>query len=153
MYLIKKSEYMYIMKLTKTFKELCTPAALYFVISAIAIIIALFNGMKLMAVGIKAIFVIIYTFFLNFLCQKGFKSVSWFLVLLPYILMLAVFLMAFFKIKEGAENMGASTAVASAVAVETISEACKQNPDGEGCKKPAPPANTSSMMPPSPPPM
>lgn len=152
MYLIKKSEYMYIMKLTKTFKELCTPAALYFVISAIAIIIALFNGMKLMAVGIKAIFVIIYTFFLNFLCQKGFKSVSWFLVLLPYILMLAVFLMAFFKIKEGAENMGASTAVASAVAVETISEACKQNPDGEGCKKPTPTTDTSSM-PPSPPPM
>lgn len=141
------------MKLTKTFKELCTPAALYFVISAIAIIIALFNGMKLMAVGIKAIFVIIYTFFLNFLCQKGFKSVSWFLVLLPYILMLAVFLMAFFKIKEGMEEKGASTAVASAVAVETISEACKQNPDGEGCKKPAPTADASSMMPPSSPPM
>jgi hypothetical protein len=132
------------MKLTKTFKELCTPAALYFVISVIAIIIALFNGMKLMAVGIKAIFVIIYTFFLNFLCQKGFKSVSWFLVLLPYILMLAVFLMAFLKIKEGMEANGAPPAVASAVAAETISDACKQNPDGEGCKKPATPA----MMPP-----
>jgi hypothetical protein len=133
------------MKLTKTFKELCTPAALYFVISVIAIIIALFNGMKLMAVGIKAVFVIIYTFFLNFLCQKGFKSVSWFLVLLPYILMLAVFLMAFFKIKEGMEVKGAPPAVASAVAAETISDACKENPDGEGCKKPAPPA----MMPPT----
>jgi hypothetical protein len=137
---------MYIMKLTKTFKELCTPAMLYFVISVFSIIVALFNGMKLMAVGVNAIFVIIYTFFLNFLCQKGFKSVSWFLVLLPYILMLAVFLMAFFKIKEGAENMGASPAVASAVAVETISDACKQNPDGEGCKKPTP--STSSSMPP-----
>jgi len=136
---------MYIMKLTKTFKELCTPAALYFVISVIAIIIALFNGMKLMAVGIKAVFVIIYTFFLNFLCQKGFKSVSWFLVLLPYILMLAVFLMAFLKIKEGMEEKGATPAVASAVAAETISDACKQNPDGEGCKKQAPPV----MMPPS----
>ena len=139
------------MKLTKTFKELCTPAALYFVISVIAIIIALFNGMKLMAVGIKAVFVIIYTFFLNFLCQKGFKSVSWFLVLLPYILMLAVFLMAFFKIKEGMEEKGAPPAVASAVAAETISDACKENPDGEGCKKPAPPAimpPPSSSMPP-----
>jgi len=126
---------MYIMKLTKTFKELCTPAALYFVISVIAIIIALFNGMKLMAVGIKAIFVIIYTFFLNFLCKKGFKSVSWFLVLLPYILMLAIFLMAFFKIKEGAENMGAPPEVASAVAAEKISDICTSNPNDPTCKK------------------
>jgi hypothetical protein len=123
------------MKLTKTFKELCTPAALYFVISVIAIIIALFNGMKLMAVGIKAIFVIIYTFFLNFLCKKGFKSVSWFLVLLPYILMLAIFLMAFFKIKEGAENMGAPPEVASAVAAEKISDICTSNPNDPTCKK------------------
>jgi len=126
---------MYIMKLTKTFKELCTPAALYFVISVIAIIVALFNGMKLMAVGIKAIFVIIYTFFLNFLCKKGFKSVSWFLVLLPYILMLAIFLMAFFKIKEGAENMGAPPDVASAVAAEKISDICTSNPNDPTCKK------------------
>lgn len=123
------------MKLTKTFKELCTPAALYFVISVIAIIVALFNGMKLMAVGIKAIFVIIYTFFLNFLCKKGFKSVSWFLVLLPYILMLAIFLMAFFKIKEGAENMGAPPDVASAVAAEKISDICTSNPNDPTCKK------------------
>jgi hypothetical protein len=59
--------------------------------------------------------------------------------------MLAVFLMAFLKIKEGMEEKGALPAVASAVAAETISDACKQNPDGEGCKKQAPPV----MMPPS----
>jgi hypothetical protein len=137
---------MYIMKLTKTFKELCTPAALYFVISVIAIIVALFNGMKLMAVGIKAIFVIIYTFFLNFLCKKGFKSVSWFLVLLPYILMLAVFLMAFLKIKEGMEEKGAPPAVASAVAAETISDICTSNPNDPTCKKNT--TTTTSTMPP-----
>lgn len=139
---------MYIMKLTKTFKELCTPAALYFVISVIAIIIALFNGMKLMAVGIKAVFVIIYTFFLNFLCKKGFKSVSWFLVLLPYILMLTIFLMAFFKIKEGAENMGATPDVASAVAAEKISDICTSNPNDPTCKKNTTTTTTTSTMPP-----
>jgi hypothetical protein len=136
------------MKLTKTFKELCTPAALYFVISVIAIIIALFNGMKLMAVGIKAVFVIIYTFFLNFLCKKGFKSVSWFLVLLPYILMLTIFLMAFFKIKEGAENMGATPDVASAVAAEKISDICTSNPNDPTCKKNTTTTTTTSTMPP-----
>jgi hypothetical protein len=49
--------------------------------------------------------------------------------------MLAVFLMAFFKIKEGVENMGASPPVASAVALDTISDFCKQNPDDSTCKK------------------
>ena len=138
------------MKLTKTFKELCTPAMLYFVISVFSIIVALFNGMKLMAVGVNAIFVIIYTFFLNFLCQKGFKSVSWFLVLLPYILMLAVFLMAFFKIKEGMMQQGATDAQASEMTAEQLKTFCMEdkNKTDSKCMTPPPPPPSSSSMPP-----
>jgi signal transduction histidine kinase len=75
--------------LSKQFKDLCKPAMIYFIISIISILIALANHIKLEAVLIKAIFVIFWTYVLNFLCKKGYKSVSWFLVLFPYILILA----------------------------------------------------------------
>lgn len=115
------------MKLTSTFKDLCTPAMLYFVISVIAILIALVNRMKISGIVIKAFFVIIYTFFLDFLCKKGYKNVSWFLVLLPYIIMLGVFLMAVMKVKEGLDTMnpGASTLPA---ATEVVVDALKETP-------------------------
>jgi hypothetical protein len=75
--------------LSKKFKELCTPAMIYFVISVVAILVALLNHIKMEAVLIKAVFVLFWTYILNFLCKKGYKSVSWFLVLFPYILLLA----------------------------------------------------------------
>ena len=115
------------MKLTSTFKNLCTPAMLYFVISVIAILIALVNRMKIFGIVIKAFFVIIYTFFLDFLCKKGYKNLSWFLVLLPYIIMLSVFLMAVMKVKEGLDtiNPGASTLP---LATDAVVDALKETP-------------------------
>ena len=74
------------------FKQLCTPAKIYFAIAVIACILALFNGMGLLAVAVKLIFAFIWTFILGWLCTKGFKTLSWFLVLLPYIIIaLAMF--------------------------------------------------------------
>ncbi len=68
------------------FKQLCTPAKIYFAIAVIACVISLFNGMGLTAVAVKLIFAFIWTFVLGWLCTKGFKTLSWFLVLLPYII-------------------------------------------------------------------
>ena len=74
------------------FRQLCTPAKIYFAIAVIACVIALFNGMRLTAVAVKLIFAFIWTFVLGWLCTKGFKTLSWFLVLLPYIIIaLAMF--------------------------------------------------------------
>ena len=70
----------------KQFSKLCTPAKIYFAIAVISSIIALFNGFRLMPVFIKLIFAFIWTFILGWLCDKGYTSISWFLVLLPYIL-------------------------------------------------------------------
>jgi hypothetical protein len=124
------------MKLSQKFRELCTPAQLYFVISVITIIIALANGLKLAVVLIKCLFVIVWTFLLNFLCKKGYKNISWFLVLLPYIIMMIICLTAFFKIKEGFEieidkKMNSNETkddkkkdiIASGAAAETMKEA------------------------------
>jgi cytochrome b subunit of formate dehydrogenase len=89
------------MKFGKTFNELCTPARVYFFISAITIVIGLFSGFQLLAVFMKIGFVLVWTYILNLLCKKGFKPLSWFLVLLPYFLILIGFLMTLGNIREG----------------------------------------------------
>jgi hypothetical protein len=69
----------------KEFSKLCTPAKIYFAIAVISTIIGLFSGLPLMYAFWKLVFAFIWTFVLGWLCNKGFTSISWFLVLLPYI--------------------------------------------------------------------
>jgi hypothetical protein len=71
----------------KDFAKLCTPAKIYFAIAVIATIIALLNGAAIMFAFWQLLFAFIWTFVLGWLCNKGYTSISWFLVLLPYILM------------------------------------------------------------------
>ena len=73
--------------------ELCTPAQVYFVISIITLILAIIKQFKISTVMMKLVTIAIWTWFLNFLCSKGYKSVSWFLVLLPFIAMALGFIM------------------------------------------------------------
>jgi hypothetical protein len=76
----------------KDFSKLCTPAKIYFAIAVIATIFALFSGASIMFAFMKLVFAFIWTFVLGWLCDKGFTSISWFLVLLPYIIIaLAMF--------------------------------------------------------------
>lgn len=74
------------------FRKLCTPAKIYFAIAVIASVIALFNGVRLMMVFWKLVFAFLWTLALGWLCDKGYRTISWFLVLLPYIIIfLAMF--------------------------------------------------------------
>ena len=95
------------MKLMKKIRKLCTPAYVYLVISVIAIV-----GMMVQNAGHTNIFCLgeyecdvkntavvfmgqgIYTafwvFILDCICKSGYKNISWFLVLIPYILMFIV---------------------------------------------------------------
>ena len=79
------------------FKHLCTPALIYLVISAITIVMAI-TRVHSAAIMSKVFFALLWTWFLNFLCSNGYKNVSWFLVLLPFIL---IFFGMFFVVKEG----------------------------------------------------
>ena len=72
----------------KEFSKLCTPAKIYFAIAVIASLFALLSGVTIVAVFIKLIFAFIWTYLLSYLCNKGYKTLSWFLVLLPYIIIL-----------------------------------------------------------------
>jgi hypothetical protein len=72
------------------FNKLCTPAKLYFVLALLSIIISAFSGVKLLAIAVKLFFAVVWTLVLSFICDKGFTPVSWFLVLLPLVVMILV---------------------------------------------------------------
>ena len=69
-----------------SFAELCDPAKLYVVLTIISVLFLLI-GRQFGASFTKVLFAAIWTFLLNWLCQKGYSSLSWFLVLIPFILM------------------------------------------------------------------
>lgn len=92
------------MKLIKKIRKLCTPAYVYLVISVIAILaMMLQNGgnNKHFCIGEygcdveskgaifigQGLYTAFWVFVLDSICKSGHKNISWFLVLLPYILM------------------------------------------------------------------
>ncbi len=93
------------------FSKYCTPAQLYLILGAIGIISAFFNNYSIETLLTNALFLVIWTWVLNWLCSKGFKAISWILVLLPFIM---VFFTYFFikdvVIKEGATPCTGSAA-------------------------------------------
>ena len=87
-------------------KNLCTPASIYLVISLIALVIMAaqnyFNGSTnvyclgsyscvvsstLLIFAIKLIYILFWTWILNLICNAGAPGISWFLILVPFILL------------------------------------------------------------------
>jgi len=83
--------------------NMCTPASIYFIISLIALIILgvsnLGNNDRLCVgsydcnVGnntivftLNAIYILFWTFLLDLMCKNGYTSISWFVLLLPFLL-------------------------------------------------------------------
>jgi len=83
-------------------KNLCSPAMVYLVISffsILSILIQNLNNNNMLNVGSYKInvhnnityfvghtlYVLVWTFILNFLCKKGYSKLSWLLVILPFI--------------------------------------------------------------------
>jgi hypothetical protein len=88
----------------KSLKELCSPAMLYFVISMISLSVALLQNLgntdsynigsfscrvpnTVLVFIVKLIYVLFWTYVLNLICKDGHTSLSWLLVLLPWILL------------------------------------------------------------------
>ena len=92
-------------QVSKMYNKLCSPAQLYFVLSSLSILALLiqnFSEPRKYKVGrysvnlkhnnllffvFKIMYMLVWTFLLNQLCKYGYGSISWFLVLLPFILM------------------------------------------------------------------
>lgn len=92
------------MAFPKNFKELCSPAAVYFVISILGLVMILFQNLgnsnsyhvgnfscrvpsTMLIFIIKLIYILFWTWVLNLICKDGHTGVSWLLVLLPWILL------------------------------------------------------------------
>lgn len=79
--------------------KLCTPALIYFVLAIVALVIMVVNKTPAMLLMSNLVFVILWTWFLNFFCTKGFTNISWALVISPYIILLVAYAMQP-KVKE-----------------------------------------------------
>ena len=84
-------------------RKMCTPATIYFVISLIFLIVmGLYNldntdklclgdyscyvGNNTLVFLLNAIYILFWTFVLDLMCKGGYSSLSWFILLLPFIL-------------------------------------------------------------------
>lgn len=91
----------------KSLKELCTPAMVYFVISIIGLTVILLQNLgnnNSYNVGsfscrvpnttivfiVKLIYIIFWTYVLNLICKDGHTTLSWLLILLPWILLFVI---------------------------------------------------------------
>lgn len=70
--------------------KLCDPAMVYFGLACISILFGLLGNISAGSLVAKGIYAIIWTYILNFLCDKGYKTVSWFLVILPFVMMFGI---------------------------------------------------------------
>ena len=106
-------------------RELCTPAFIYFMISIIAYIIILLQNIgqpigkycvgsfscdvpSVIAVFvIELIYILFFTWILDLICKAGYSEISWFLVLLPFILfflLVGIFMVRQNELTEAAKN-------------------------------------------------
>lgn len=108
-------------KLTNMFKNICTPALIYLGISLLVLVTIGFqnisNGSGYYCVGnyecntnvkipiflFKLVYILFWTFVLNCICKAGYKGVSWFLVMFPFILLFVI--IALILLKSAAEPL------------------------------------------------
>ena len=90
------------MGVMKTVQDLCTPAYVYLVMSVISIVLMMLQNAgnnKMFCLGNyecnvdspglvflgQVVYTVFWVFLLNWICSKGYKNLSWFLVLLPFL--------------------------------------------------------------------
>lgn len=76
----------------------CTPAIIYLAIAFIVIVSSI-GTISYYIIAIEIIFDLLWAWFLNFLCDSGYGTISWVLVFLPFIVMLLMIFIAFEAMK------------------------------------------------------
>jgi fatty acid desaturase len=108
--------------LPKRLKDLCSPALFYFVISMLGFVASAWQNMgrrNIYILGgmtrrvpstalvflVKIIYVLFWTWILNLICKDGHTGISWFLVLIPFILLFSVVILLMISpVQEGLEK-------------------------------------------------
>ena len=98
-------------------QSLCTPALVFFVISVVSLFVMIFDNLEnthTYCVGnvscnvantsmifiFEILFLVFWTWLLNFICSRGYPGVAWFILLFPYILLFMVVLIVASEIKN-----------------------------------------------------
>ena len=76
------------------FKKYCSPAQLYLVLAAIGLVLGFFQNFRVMTLIVHSAFVVLFGFLLNMLCKKGYTSISWVIVALPFVFFLCSYFLA-----------------------------------------------------------
>lgn len=71
-----------------SFTEFCRPALIYIALGIISCLTAIMYKLPFIAVAINLAFVFFWAWVLNVLCEKGYVGFAWFVVALPFLLMI-----------------------------------------------------------------
>ena len=64
---------------------LCIPALIYLILSVFSLLYFI-TRYSFGTVALKAIFIALWTWLLNFICSKGYTVIAWIILLLPFII-------------------------------------------------------------------
>ena len=80
--------------------SICAPALIYLVFSILAILYMIYEHYNAGSVIIKVLFIALWTWLLNLLCENGWEGLSWFLVLIPFIFFILMIIIVLHNIKK-----------------------------------------------------
>jgi len=120
------------MKLVEKFRKLCTPSALYFAVSSLALVIIAVQNMRDptrfclgiyecpapganngLVFALEAVYIVFWTWVLNLICNAGYTSISWFLVIFPIVLMFILLGIMIMEMNKATEGMSGGLRVAN----------------------------------------
>ena len=118
--------------------HLCTPAQIYLGMSLLSTIGFSASSTSFTATLWHLFMNLIWTYFLNFLCDKGHAGISWFLILFPFLIILGIILVFLHvmrnakpvKTTSDGETKTGTTATATAAAEATANKAGAKQAEG-----------------------
>jgi hypothetical protein len=109
-------------------RSLCTPALIFFIISVLSLFMMLFDNLEnthhycfgnvscnvantSTIFIVEILFLVFWTWILDFICSRGYTNFAWFILLFPYILLLALLLFGAAEIRNTQKQNEASVAI------------------------------------------
>jgi hypothetical protein len=109
-------------------RSLCTPALIFFIISVVSLFGMLFDNLEnthhycfgnvscnvantSTIFIVEILFLVFWTWVLDFICSRGYTNFAWFILLFPYILLLALLLFGAAEIRNTQKQNDASVAI------------------------------------------
>jgi len=108
--------------------SLCPPTIMYIIFSITHVIIDTFNGLYNTAL-MKMIVMVMISFLLNILCEKGMSVIAWFIVFIPFIMMTLIISMLLYIFGLNAATGTLNTGITSGKKAATT---CAEKLDAAG---------------------